>query len=112
MTLQVATPPDIDTVSLRPSHWSGPKPLTAKDTDPVGAAVPDGTPITFALNVGELEPTSVAIDNVVLELALDAAPAGAAGNESHTTATGARARTAPSAGTPRRNICDCVIRPC
>ena len=69
VTLHVATPPDIGTVFVRPSHWTGPdEPSIAKVTDPVGVAALSGTPVTFALKV-RLEPASGATCRVVVELA-------------------------------------------
>lgn len=101
MTLQVATPPDIDTVLVaRPSHWTGSEPLMANDTVPVGVAATDGSSaVTFALKVGEVASSRATGNRLVLVVTLDA---DAAGDESHTMAAGARTKPAKSAGPPRR----------
>ena len=88
VTLQVATPPDIETLSVgRPSHWTGLDPSIVKVTVPVGVSAIGGTLVTFALNVGELDPASATTNRLVLSQNSDA---DAAGKQSHTITTGAK----------------------
>ena len=103
MTSQVATPPDIATVLVsRPSHWTGSEPSTENDTVPVGVAASDGSAATtFALKVGEAAAARATGNRLVVVVVVDA---DAAGDESHTMASGARAKTATSAGPPRRRM--------
>jgi len=71
----------------------------------VGVTALGGTPVTFALNVGVLEPCSATGNRLVLESYRDA---DAAGNETHTTPTGANTKTATSVATPRRTPWSCL----
>lgn len=99
-TLQVATPPVMGTVFVeRPSHWSGSEPLIAKATEPVGVGALDEAPVTFALNVVDVE-VPATTKTLVLDGAWDVDPAEAAGNASHMPAPIARTRIVPSARTP------------
>ena len=100
--LHVATPPDIAMVFVsRSSHWSGPRPSMVNDTAPVGVAVLDASPVTFARSVGVVESTSATAATLVLESDWDA---DAAGNEPQTTGASAKVRPAASVGARQRRI--------